>query len=187
MVYHVLHYLNCIKMSKNNFSETLKYISEKHPEFAKHLRYLFIRFLLSFFVAISYCVFGGIIFRFLEGGQEADFKCGKVIMIIEILYMYFWRKIKEIINAKSLPFCKIGVRRVRRDFINDLWASSSKIEENDWKSSAREYLLEFEEQLHEAVEAGVKHSSSESSRWNLKNSIYYAASLILTLGRHHFF
>ena len=79
-----------------------------------------------------------------------------------------------------------GVRRVRRDFINDLWTSSSKLEENDWKSSAREYLLEFEEQLHEAVDAGVKHSSSGSSRWNLKNSIYYAASLILTLGRHHF-
>ena len=79
-----------------------------------------------------------------------------------------------------------GVRRVRRDFINDLWTSSSKLEENDWKSSAREYLLEFEEQLHEAVDAGVKHSSSGSSRWNLKNSIYYAASLILTLGRYNF-
>ena len=79
-----------------------------------------------------------------------------------------------------------GVRRVRRDFINDLWTSSSKLEENDWKSSAREYLLEFEGQLHEAVEAGVKHSSSGSSRWTLKNSIYYAASLILTLGKYHF-
>ena len=74
-------------MSKNNLSGTLKYISEKHPEFAKHLRYLFIRFLLSFFLAISYCVFGGIIFRSLEGGQEADFKCGKVIMIIGIAYL----------------------------------------------------------------------------------------------------
>ena len=173
-------------MSKNNLSGTLKYISEKHPEFAKHLRYLFIRFLLSFFLAISYCVFGGIIFRFLEGGQEADFKCGKVIMIIEILYLQnSFDKIEGIVKTKSLSLYKIGVRRVRRDFINDLWTSSSKLEENDWKSSAREYLLEFEEQLHEAVEAGVKHSSSGSSRWNLKNSIYYAASLILTLGRHH--
>ena len=87
MLYHVKYCLNYIKMSKNNLSGALKYISEKHPEFAKHLRYLFIRFLLSFFLAISYCVFGGIIFRFLEGGQEADFKCGKVIMIIEILYL----------------------------------------------------------------------------------------------------
>ena len=76
----------------------------------------------------------------------------------------------------------VGVKRVRREFIDDLWDEASSLKESDWKSSAREHLLEFEKQLHEAVDAGITHTSSGTSSWTLSNSIYYSTSLIFTLG-----
>ena len=71
---------------------------------------------------------------------------------------------------------------MRREFIDDLWTEASSLKESEWKSSAREHLLEFEKQLHEAVDAGITHTSSGTSSWTLSNSVYYSASLIFTLG-----
>ena len=80
-------------------------------------------------------------------------------------------------------FVKIlGVKRIRREFIDDLWRQASIVKESEWKTSARQHLMEFEHQLHEAVDAGISHSSSRVSSWSLTNSIYYSTSLIFTLG-----
>ena len=76
----------------------------------------------------------------------------------------------------------LGVKRVKRDFINDLWTKSSNLKESEWKSSARQHLIEFENQLYEAVDAGIGYSSSVKSNWPLTNYIHYCASLIITLG-----
>ena len=76
----------------------------------------------------------------------------------------------------------LGVKRIRREFIDDLWRQASIVKESEWKTSAREHLMEFEHQLHEAVDAGISHSSSRISSWSLTNSIYYSTSLIFTLG-----
>ena len=77
------------------------------------------------------------------------------------------------------------MKRVRREFIDDLWKEASSLKESEWKTSAREHLMEFENQLHEAVDAGISHSSSGTSSWSLTNSIYYSTSLIFTLGMYY--
>ena len=77
------------------------------------------------------------------------------------------------------------MKRVRREFIDDLWKEASSLKESEWKTSAREHLMEFENQLHEAVDAGISHSSSRTSSWSLTNSIYYSMSLIFTLGMYY--
>ena len=76
-------------------------------------------------------------------------------------------------------FVKIlGVKRIRREFIDDLWRQASIVKESEWKTSAREHLMEFEHQLHEAVDAGFSHSSSRVSSWSLTNSIYYSKTTV---------
>lgn len=51
----------------------------KRPDVGKQLRYLTIRCLLAFFLTISYCVLGGLVFKFVEGDQEATYTCGRCI------------------------------------------------------------------------------------------------------------
>ena len=74
------------------------------------------------------------------------------------------------------------MKRVRRDFINDLWTESRSVGEQEWKSSARAHLVNFENQLHEAVDAGLGHSYSGKRSWTLTNSILYSLSLTTTIG-----
>ncbi len=63
-----------------------------------------------------------------------------------------------------------------------MWVESAKLTELDWKSSARKHLVEFENQIHEAVDAGLRHSHSGTVRWTLPNSILYSLSLVTTIG-----
>lgn len=64
--------------------------------------------------------------------------------------------------------------------------------EHEWKSSARNKLIHFEDQLHEAVEAGI-HTYSGQKAWSLGNALLYTFSVMTTTGngdtfhsRHHF-
>jgi hypothetical protein len=74
------------------------------------------------------------------------------------------------------------VKRVRRDFIDTLWNETSNLDEFEWKSSARKKLITFEEELHEAVEAGVTSYSGQKV-WRLKNSIHFTMGVASTIGK----
>ena len=65
-------------MEHKNFASTFKNVMKQRPEIIKRIRYLCIRFLIILFLAISYCLFGGILFKSLEGDQEANYKCGEL-------------------------------------------------------------------------------------------------------------
>lgn len=80
-------------------------------------------------------------------------------------------------------FYKCGVKRVKRDFIDILWKGSHNLREDDWKALARTKLRDFEEQLHNAHEAGV-HSYSGQRSWSFMNGIVYALTIITTIGKH---
>jgi len=79
---------------------------------------------------------------------------------------------------------KCGVMRVRRNFIEDLWNETLTLDELDWKSLARQKLVIFEEELHEAVEAGVSTYSGQKS-WTPANTFLYVFTLATTIGYGH--
>nr|XP_031843081.1 trichohyalin isoform X2 [Nomia melanderi] len=81
-------------------------------------------------------------------------------------------------------FYKCGVKRVKRDFLDSLWDYSHNMREDDWKSMARKKLMEFEEQLHEAHEAGVQTYSGQRS-WTFLNAVVYCLTVITTIGYGH--
>lgn len=78
-------------------------------------------------------------------------------------------------------FYKCGVKQVKRDFIDLLWIKSHNLREEDWKSLARNKLRNFEEQLHNAHEAGVKSYSGQRS-WSFLNAVVYCLSIVTTIG-----
>lgn len=54
---------------------------------------------------------------------------------------------------------KCGVKKVQRNFVDILWQESQSFDEFEWKSSARQKIMQFEDQIHKAVEAGVSSTS----------------------------
>ncbi|XP_050423678.1 TWiK family of potassium channels protein 7-like isoform X1 [Adelges cooleyi] len=81
-------------------------------------------------------------------------------------------------------FYKCGVKRVKRDFLNGLWTDSRRMGEDQWKQIARRKLVEFEEQLHDAFEAGTTTYSGRSS-WSFVNSAIYSFTVVTTIGYGH--
>ncbi|XP_044006374.1 uncoordinated protein 58 isoform X1 [Aphidius gifuensis] len=81
-------------------------------------------------------------------------------------------------------FYKCGVKRVKRDFLDNLWNYSHNMREDEWKSMARRKLMEFEEQLHTAHEAGL-HSYSGQKSWTFLNAVVYCFSVITKIGYGH--
>lgn len=79
---------------------------------------------------------------------------------------------------------KCGVKRVQRDFIDALWEETRALDEHDWKSSARKKIINFEDQLHQAVEAGVSTYSGQKV-WSLSNAFVYCFTLATTIGYGH--
>lgn len=79
-------------------------------------------------------------------------------------------------------FYKCGVKRVKRDFLNGLWTDSRRMGEDQWKLTARRRLIEFEEQLHDAFEAGTTTYSGRSS-WSFVNSAIYCFTVVTTIGK----
>lgn len=104
-------------------------------------------------------------------------------------------------NFESMYKC--GVKRIRRNFIDDLWQASHNhrldnrfflfqscismflifvgYREDEWKSKARSQLKLFEEELQVAFEAGVK-SYSGLTAWNFVNSVLYCLTVVTTIG-----
>lgn len=83
-------------------------------------------------------------------------------------------------------FYKCGVKRVKRDFLDSLWNYSHNMREDEWKSMARRKLMEFEEQLHTAHEAGL-HSYSGQKSWTFLNAVVYCFSVITKIGNICYF
>ncbi|XP_065085993.1 uncharacterized protein LOC135707996 [Ochlerotatus camptorhynchus] len=79
---------------------------------------------------------------------------------------------------------KCGVKRVKRDFIDQLWVSSHSQREEDWKQTARARLRKFEEELHVAFEAGMKTYSGNTA-WNFVNGVIYSLTVVSTIGYGH--
>jgi len=79
---------------------------------------------------------------------------------------------------------KCGVKRVQRNFVDELWLESQVADEEEWKSVARRKMLQFEQQLHEAVEAGVSTYSGQKV-WSQSNTLVYCFTLATTIGYGH--
>ena len=72
-------------MGSKTLSCSFRNVIAQYPEIPKRIRYLCIRCLLVFFLAISYCILGAVLFKFIEGDQEAEYKCGKFKNFINFL------------------------------------------------------------------------------------------------------
>ncbi|XP_070501674.1 uncharacterized protein [Chironomus tepperi] len=79
---------------------------------------------------------------------------------------------------------KTGVKRVKRDFIDQLWLSSHNLREDDWKSMARIRLRKFEEELQAAIEGGMNTYSGHTT-WNFVNAVLYCLDISTTIGYGH--
>ena len=90
-----------------------------------------------------------LLFMQLEGGHEAEHKC--------------------------------GVKKVQRDFVDALWQEAARLEELEWKSAARQRIMTFENQIHEAVAAGVSSTSGQHV-WSIPNTFVYVFTLSTTIG-----
>ena len=79
-------------------------------------------------------------------------------------------------------FYKCGAKKVKRDFLDLLWAKSHSMREEDWKSLARTKLRTFEEELQVAFDSGLSNYSGQSA-WSFVNSCIYCFSVITTIGK----
>ena len=84
---------------KLTFAATFENIMKDQPKIGKQLRYLVIRFLISFFLMMSYCVAGALLFKLFEGDHEAAYKCGK----IRVYFLFHFSSHDSIIFNYAIP------------------------------------------------------------------------------------
>ncbi|XP_020296955.1 uncharacterized protein LOC109861638 isoform X2 [Pseudomyrmex gracilis] len=105
-------------------------------------------------------------------------------LLLMIIYCGLGAFVFRFVEGAFETFYKCGVKRVKRDFLDSLWNYSHNLREDDWKSMARRKLMEFEEQLHIAHEAGL-HSYSGQKSWSFLNAVAYCLTVITTIGYGH--
>ncbi|XP_011164624.2 uncharacterized protein LOC105199302 isoform X2 [Solenopsis invicta] len=105
-------------------------------------------------------------------------------LLLMIIYCGLGGFIFRFVEGAFETFYKCGVKRVKRDFLDTLWNYSHSLREDDWKSMARRKLMEFEEQLHTAHEAGLQTYSGQKS-WSFLNAVVYCLTVITTIGYGH--
>ncbi|CAL7937682.1 unnamed protein product [Xylocopa violacea] len=110
-------------------------------------------------------------------------RCMSELMLV-IIYCGLGAFVFRYTEGAFETFYKCGVKRVKRDFLDSLWNYSHNLREDDWKSMARRKLMEFEEQLHTAHEAGV-HTYSGQRSWTFLNAVVYCLTVITTIGYGH--
>ncbi|ALC42780.1 CG34396 [Drosophila busckii] len=79
---------------------------------------------------------------------------------------------------------KCEVRKVKRDFIDNLWDFSHNMREDDWKSLARTKLRKFEDELNNLAELGLRRYPGQKS-FNFVNCIIFCWTVITTIGYGH--
>lgn len=102
-------------------------------------------------------------------------------LIMLLIFCGFGGLIFRFTEGAFETFYKCGVKRVKRDFIDNLWKHSQYMLEEDWKSQARRKLMEFENQLHSAHEAGMTTYSGQKS-WSFLNAVVYCLTVVTTIG-----
>ncbi|KAK1120071.1 hypothetical protein K0M31_012796 [Melipona bicolor] len=115
--------------------------------------------------------------------RELRNRCMTELMLV-MIYCGLGAFIFRFTEGAFETFYKCGVKRVKRDFLDSLWNYSHNLREDDWKSMARRKLMEFEEQLHTAHEAGV-HTYSGQRSWSFLNAVVYCLTVITTIGYGH--
>lgn len=105
-------------------------------------------------------------------------------LLLIIIYCGLGAFVFRFVEGAFETFYKCGVKRVKRDFLDSLWNYSHNLREDDWKSMARRKLMEFEEQLHIAHEAGL-HSYSGQKSWSFLNAVAYCLTVITTIGENN--
>nr|XP_018911530.1 PREDICTED: uncharacterized protein LOC109040166 isoform X1 [Bemisia tabaci] len=105
-------------------------------------------------------------------------------LVLMILFCGVGAIVFRSIEGAFENFYKCGVKRVKRDFIDNLWLRSHNLPEEEWKSLARHKLMDFEEQLHTAFEAGLSTYSGQRS-WSFINAFIYCLTVITTIGYGH--
>lgn len=106
-------------------------------------------------------------------------------LIVLMIYCGLGSVVFKFVEGAFENFYKCGVKRVKRDFIELLWYKSHNLREDDWKSLARNRLRIFEEELHQAHEAGMRTYSGQRS-WSFLNGVVYALTAITTIGTLRF-
>lgn len=106
-------------------------------------------------------------------------------LLLVMIYCGLGGFVFRFVEGAFETFYKCGVKRVKRDFLDSLWNYSHNLREDDWKSMARRKLMEFEEQLHTAYEAGL-HSYSGQKNWSFLNAVGYCLTVITTIGEKIF-
>ncbi|XP_022192973.2 LOW QUALITY PROTEIN: uncharacterized protein LOC111050904 [Nilaparvata lugens] len=105
-------------------------------------------------------------------------------LIILLIYCGLGGMLFRFTEGAFENFYKCGVKRVKRDFVDSLWNSMYSMREEEWKSLARRKLMTFEEQLHEAFEAGMTSYSGQKS-WSFLNAVLYCLTVVTTIGYGH--
>jgi len=104
-------------------------------------------------------------------------------LLLMMIYCGLGGFVFRFVEGAFETFYKCGVKRVKRDFLDTLWNYSHNLREDDWKSMARRKLMEFEEQLHTAHEAGL-HTYSGQKSWSFLNAVVYCLTVITTIGEN---
>ncbi|XP_017092645.2 uncharacterized protein [Drosophila bipectinata] len=87
-------------------------------------------------------------------------------------------------EGASEDIYKCQVRKVKRDFIDNLWDVSHNMREDDWKSLARQKLRKFEDELNTLAELGLRRFPGQRS-WNFVNCFIFCWTVITTIGYGH--
>ena len=76
---------------------------------------------------------------------------------------------------------KCGALRIRRHFIDELWEQSAILPEDEWRTLARQRLVDFEDQLHEAFSAGLTTYSGKRT-WGFWDAVAFSMTTVATIG-----
>jgi len=79
---------------------------------------------------------------------------------------------------------KCGALRIRRHFIDELWEQSAILPEDEWRTLARQRLVDFEDQLHEAFSAGLTSYSGKRT-WGFWDAVAFSMTTVATIGYGH--
>ncbi|XP_030242096.1 trichohyalin, partial [Drosophila navojoa] len=83
--------------------------------------------------------------------------------ILLILLLGFGGLMFRYTEGMSEDIYKCEVRKVKRDFIDNLWTVSHNMREDDWKSLARHKLRTFEDELNTLAELGLRRFPGQKS------------------------
>ncbi|XP_051860547.1 trichohyalin isoform X1 [Drosophila albomicans] len=105
-------------------------------------------------------------------------------LILLMLLLGFGGLLFRYTEGASEDIYKCEVRKVKRDFIEQLWTFSHNLREDDWKSLARQKLRKFEDELNALAELGLRRFPGQKS-FNFVNCIIYCWTVITTIGYGH--